>query len=85
MVRLQENTHFIYDKNELMGLSDESNYNRKWGQVMNLTPLKNTVLNINSKNGKNGKIYLINKEISLGSSPDPISVKQLSILLKLIY
>jgi len=26
MVRLQENTHFIYDKNELMGLSDESNY-----------------------------------------------------------
>ena len=43
----------------------------KWGQVMNLTPLKNTGLNINSKNDKNGKIYLINKEISLGSSPDP--------------
>jgi len=39
---------------------------------MNLTPLKNTVLNINSKNGKNGKIYLINKEISLGSLPDPL-------------
>jgi len=36
---------------------------------MNLTPLKNTVININSKNGK---IYLINKEISLGSSPDPL-------------